>query len=148
MKRCNETNEFLYAKNIFERITFYSIEELNELTDSMYSLFDEKLDAHENHVKKSIEKMPEQFHDEFFDSVIDEYSKYAEGFPSIAGYLLLVRYYSLLEYILRSICQHVQHGLKVKLDNFANNQGISLTERCVKYLKDEAGFNIEPKFCK
>ena len=73
----------------------------------------------------------------------DDYWKYAEGFSHIAGYLFLVRYYSLLEYILRSIGQNVQHDLTVKLDNFKKNQGESLTEHYVNYLKNAAGFNID-----
>ena len=67
MKGFKKMNKFLRAKNVFERLAFYNIEELNELTDSMYASFCKELDAHEKNVKEIIEKMPKQLHDEFLD---------------------------------------------------------------------------------
>lgn len=143
MKGFKKTNKFLLAKNAFEYLAFSDFEGLNELADSLYSSLDKELAVYDSYVKKRIEEMPKDLHDEFLDYMSDDYWKYEQGFPHIAGYLLLVRYYSLLEYSLRSIGQNVQHDLTTKLENFTRNLNGSLTERYLKYLKDVAGFEID-----
>lgn len=143
MKMFKKMNKLLLAKNIYEHLAFSEIERLNDLTGSIYSSLNKELAAYDIYIKKRIDEMPKELHDEFLDYMSDDYWKYAEGFPHIVGYLLLVRYYSLLEYILRSISQNVEHELTTKLNNFIRNLNGSLSERYVKYLKDAAGFDTD-----
>lgn len=138
-----KVNKYLFAKNIFEHLAVSGLEGLNELTDSIYSSLEKELAAYDSYVKKRIKEIPEEMHDEFLDYMRDDYWKYAEGFPHITGYILLVRYYSLLEYTLRSIGQNVQHSLSTKMED-KKRKG-SYTEHYLKYLKDVAGFNIDLK---
>lgn len=136
-------NKFLLAKNLFEHLASSDLGALNELTDSMYSSLDKELVAYDNYVKKRMNEIPVELHEDFLDHMSDDYWKYAEGFPHIAGYLLLVRYYSLLEYTLRSIGQNVQNVLTTQIEPFIRNSNGSLAERYLKYLKEVVGFNID-----
>lgn len=102
MKVFKEVNKFLFAKNLFEHLAVSGLESLNKLTDSIYSSLEKELAAYDSQVKKRIKEMPEEMHDEFLDYMSDDYWKYAKGFPNITGYILLVRYYSLLEYTLHT----------------------------------------------
>lgn len=143
MKGFKKINKFLYAKNLFKRLAFIDLEGLNEFTDSFYLSLDKELVAYDSYVKKSIDQMPKELHEEFLERMSDDYWKYAEGFPHITGYLLLVRYYSLLEHMLRSVAQNVQNDVPTKIAPFIKNLDCSLSEKYLKYLKNAAGFNID-----
>ena len=136
-------NKYLFAKHMFKHLAVSSLDSLNDLTDSIYSSLKKELAAYDIYVKKRVKEIPEELHDEFYDYMSDDYWKYAEGFPQITGYILLVRYYSLLEYTLRSIGQNVEHSQSKKMKDIKRKG--SYIEHYLKYLKNIAGFNIDLK---
>jgi hypothetical protein len=134
-------NKYLLAKNVFESLTFFNLKSLNELSESIYSSLEKELAAYDSYVRRITKKMSKEMHEEFLDHMSDDYWKYSEEFPQITGYILLVRYYSLLECALRSICQKVEQNLPTKMKNVKRRT--SYVEYYVKYLRNEARFNID-----
>ena len=135
MKGFKKMNKFLLARNLFMHLFSSHLGGLNEFTDSLYSSFGKELVAYDNYVNNRMKEIPEELHDDFLDHVSDDYWKYAEGFPQIIGYLFLVRYYSLLEYTLRSIAQNVQNDLPKKIKKKGK---VSYAEHYLNYLNDVA----------
>ena len=71
----------MLTKNIFERLTFYELDGLREVTSSFYSSLEKELSEYEAYVNKRINEMPQKFHDEFLDHMSDDYRKYSDDFP-------------------------------------------------------------------